>query len=139
MNGSLALASTLTENLLLEYTNGFSGEQFGWGRLTATDLEHLLALHTTYAELMRRTPYLAKARGSNLLNHIVRTMEQSSTGKTVNGAIGPADAKLVVIVGHDTNVSNLSGMLGLSWVVSSHQAKRCSARGRVNFLSMEIV
>ena len=86
MNGPLATASTFTENLLLEYTNGFSGEQFGWGRLSANDLEEVLALHTAYAELMRRTPYLAKARGSNLLNHVLETMEQSVTQKERRGA-----------------------------------------------------
>src|SRR5262249_32807744 len=67
------------------------------------------------------TPYLAQIRGSNLLNHIVQTMEQAVTHKTVKGALGTTDSRVVVIVGHDTNVSNLSGMLGLSWVLPTYQ------------------
>lgn len=133
MSGPLATASTFTENLLLEYTNGLGGDQFGWGRLNTTELEQLLALHTAYAELMRRTPYLAQARGSNLLSHIVRTMEQTAKGKTVKGAVGPKDSRLVVIVGHDTNISNLSGMLGLSWVLPSHQPDDAPPGGALVF------
>src|SRR5262245_5911918 len=67
MSGPLRLASTFTENFLLEYTNGMSGPEFGWGRLSVSNLQQLVALHTTYADLMRRTPYLARARGSNIL------------------------------------------------------------------------
>ena len=133
MNGTLATASTFTENLLLEYTNGFSGEQLGWGRPSANDLEEVLALHTAYAELMRRTPYLAKARGSNLLNHVLETMEQSVTQKERRGALGPLGGRIVVIVGHDTNLSNLSGMLDLSWVVSSHQPNDVPPGGALIF------
>jgi 4-phytase/acid phosphatase len=116
MSGPLALSSTFTENLLLEYTNGMSGERFGWGRLTPADLQQILVLHTAYAELMRRTPYLAKGRGSNLLSYIVSTMQQAATGGVVKGS----PVKLVVLSGHDTNISNLSGLLGLSWVLPSH-------------------
>jgi len=43
---------------------------------------------TAYAELMRRTPYLARTRGSNLLSRIVRTIEQAATGKIVKGELG---------------------------------------------------
>ena len=67
------------------------------------------------ADLMRRTPYLARARGSNLLARVKSSMEQAVTGTAVPGALGrPGDAVLVV-AGHDTNLSNLSGMLGLTW------------------------
>jgi len=121
MTGPLALASTLTENFLLEYTDGLDGERLGWGRLSTDDLQQLLLLHTAYADLMRRTPYLAQVRGSNLLHHVLLTMEQSATGKPTKGALGPRGARLVVLVGHDTNLSNLSGMLDLSWTLPSHQ------------------
>ncbi|HET6977384.1 MAG TPA: histidine-type phosphatase [Pyrinomonadaceae bacterium] len=121
LTGPLSIASTLTQNLLLEYANGMSGTQFGWGRLTASDLQQLLILHTAYAELMRRTPYLAQARGSNLLDHVVRTLEQAASHKRVSGSIGPLNSSITVISGHDTNISNLSGLLALSWALPSHQ------------------
>src|SRR5262249_38731868 len=115
------LASTFTENFLLEYTNGMSGLQFGWGRLNVSNLQQVMALHTTYADLMRRTPYLARARGSNLLNYVLRSLEQAVSGKIVKGAAAAPDTQLAVISGHDTNLSNLSGMLGMSWLLPSYQ------------------
>jgi 4-phytase/acid phosphatase len=119
--GPFTAASTLSEDLLLEYANGFKGNELGWGRLTRENLLQVLSLHAVYADLMRRTPYLARARGSNLLDHVLRSMAQASLGKPVEGALGrPGDA-LLVLAGHDTNLSNLSGMLGLSWRLPGYQ------------------
>lgn len=133
MTGPLAISSTFTEVLLLEYANGFSGEQFAWGRLTPAELQQVLVLHTAYAELMRRTPSLAKVRGSNLLSRIVRTMEQATTRRAVRGALGRVPASLVMLVGHDTNISNLSGLLRLSWMVDSHQVDDAPPGGALVF------
>jgi 4-phytase / acid phosphatase len=74
-----------------------------------------------YADLMRRTPYLARARGSNLLAHVLRSLEQAASGKATAGALGQPGDALLVLAGHDTNLSNLSGMLGLSWKLAGYQ------------------
>jgi 4-phytase / acid phosphatase len=133
MSGPLRLASTLSENLLLEYTNGMSGGHLGWGRLNASNLQQIIALHTAYADLMRRTPYLARARGSNLLSHVLRSLEQAVSAKPVKGAIGAPETVLAVISGHDTNISNLSGMPHLSWVLPSHQPDDAPPDGALIF------
>jgi 4-phytase/acid phosphatase len=113
MNGPLSLASTLSEDLTLEYADGMPADKLAWGRLTPANLLDVMSLHTAYADLMRRTPDLARARGSNLLGYIVNAMEQAASGK--------GEAPLLVISGHDTNLSNLSGMLGLSWLLPGYQ------------------
>jgi 4-phytase/acid phosphatase len=113
----LATASTLSEVFLLEYENGMPQSSLGWGRLTKEKLLQILELHTAYADLARRTPYLARVRGSNLLAHILASLDQAASRKPVAGALGrPGDA-LAILAGHDTNLSNLSGMLDLSWQV----------------------
>jgi 4-phytase/acid phosphatase len=89
----------------------------GWGRLTKENLLQIVELHTAYADLARRTPYLARARGSNLLAHILASLEQAVSGKPVAGALGQPGGALAILAGHDTNLSNLSGMLDLSWHV----------------------
>jgi len=120
LSGPISLASTLAEDLLLEYANGLSGSKLGWGRLTPRNLLEILSLHTAYADLTRRTPAIARARGSNLLNAVARSLEQAAAGKSVPGAIGAPSTKLLVISGHDTNISNLSGLLGLSWLLPGY-------------------
>jgi 4-phytase/acid phosphatase len=121
LTGPFATGSTFSENLLLEYADGMQGAALGWGRLTLDNLNRVLELHAVYTDLMRRTPYMARARGSNLLAHVLRSMEQAASGKSTAGALGqPADV-LLVLSGHDTNLSNLSGMLGLSWNLPGYQ------------------
>jgi len=115
LNEPWGVASTLSENLLLEYADGMRGKDLGWGRLDAGSLLRVLELHAVSADLMRRTLYLARARGSNLLAHVLRSMEQAATGKAAIGALDPPGSTVLILVGHDTNLSNLSGMLGLSW------------------------
>ena len=125
MSGPLSLASTLSEDLLLEYAEGMPADKLGWGRLTPGNLLDVMSLHTAYAELMRRTPYLARTRGSHLLSYIVASMEQAVAGK--------AESSLLVISGHDTNLSNLSGMLELSWLLPGYQADDAPPGGALIF------
>ena len=121
LTGPFTTGSTFSEDLLLEYTNGMQGADLGWGRLTRDKLERVLEIHTVYADLMRRTPYLARARASNLLAHVLYSLEQAATGKAVPGALGKPGDALLVLSGHDTNLSNLSGMLALSWKLAGYQ------------------
>jgi 4-phytase/acid phosphatase len=121
LTGPLATGSTFSENLLLEYTEGIEGKSLGWGRLTRANLEQALEVHTVYADLMRRTPGLARVRGSNLLAHIERSLDQAVSGKATPGALGQPQTRLLLLSGHDTNLSNLSGMLGLSWKLPGYQ------------------
>jgi len=121
LTGPFATGSTFSENLLLEYANGMKGSALGWGHLTRENLERVMEIHTVYADLMRRTAYLARVRGSNLLAHVLRSMEQAAIGKATPGALGQAGDAVLLLSGHDSNLSNLSGMLGLSWKLAGYQ------------------
>jgi 4-phytase / acid phosphatase len=121
LNEPWSVASTLGEDLLLEYTEGMKGSDLGWGRLDAKGLLRILELHAAYADLMRRTSYLARARGSNLLYHVLQSMKQAETGKATAGALDTPGNAVLVVSGHDTNLSNLSGMLGLTWRLPGYQ------------------
>jgi 4-phytase/acid phosphatase len=113
----LATASTLSEVFLLEYAEGMPESSLGWGRLTKERLLQVLELHEAYADVARRTPYVARTKGSNLLAHILASLEQAVSDKPVPGALGKPGGALAILAGHDTNLSNLSGMLDLSWKV----------------------
>jgi 4-phytase/acid phosphatase len=134
LSGPFSIGSTLSENLLLEYTNGFQGADLGWGRLNRESLLKALELHAVYADLMRRTKYLARARGSNLLAHVLLSMEQAESGQTISGALGGAGDSLLILSGHDTNLSNLSGMLDLTWKLPGYQPDDTPPGGALIFL-----
>ena len=133
LQGPLAAASSLSEDLLLEYAEGMQGSSLGWGRLTRDNLFQSLELHRVYSDLMRRTPYLARKRGSNLLAHVLASLEQAVSRTAVPGALGPPSTSLLILAGHDTNLSNLSGMLGLSWTLPGYQPDETPPGGALLF------
>ncbi len=121
LRGPLRIGSTLSEDFLLEYANGMEGKDLGWGRLDAGKLMEVMRLHAAYADLARQTPYVARVQGSNLLSHILRSMEQAVKGTAVAGSLGEVGDRVLVIVGHDTNISNIAGMLRIDWLLDDYQ------------------
>lgn len=121
LKGPLNTASTITENFLLEYTQGMDASSVGWGCVDGDKLRSLIDLHSAAADFAGRTKAIARMQVSNLLDHVRRAMEQSVTGKPVSGAPGaPADHALFLI-GHDTNLTNIAGLLDLTWIVDGRR------------------
>lgn len=121
LKGPLNTASTITENFLLEYTNGMPMDQVGWGRVDLATLKQLMSLHTAASDLTRRSSYVATVQASNALAHITDTLKQAVTGKEVPGALGKLGDLAVILVGHDTNLANIAGALNLSWVIDGRR------------------
>ena len=121
LDGSLRIGMQIVDALLLEYTEGMPMKDVGWGRLTPALLTQLITLHSVYFNLGDATFYPAQAQASNLADHLRSTLEQSAKGQPVAGAFGAPGQKLVVVVGHDTNLVNLGGLLGLEWYVPGTQ------------------
>ncbi len=115
--GPLITGSTLAENLLLEYTDGMSDADIGWGCVDAATVRELMQLDAARWDFGFRTPAIAHMYASNLLDHIHWTMEQSVMGKPMPGAIGKPGDRLVILVGHDTNIVAIAGALGIDWVL----------------------
>jgi 4-phytase / acid phosphatase len=115
-SGPLLTASTLAENLLLEYTQDMSDADTGWGCVDGANLRYVMQANVAEWNYSDRTPTNARIYASNLLDHIRRTMEQSVSGKPVRGAIGKPGDRLVILVGHDTNIVTLAGALGIDWI-----------------------
>lgn len=74
VSGPLADASTLSEDLFLEYADGMTAS--GWGRIGgAGDVAAFMPLHNIYADLGRRTPALAAHGGTLLLRQIENVLD----------------------------------------------------------------
>jgi 4-phytase/acid phosphatase len=133
IRGPLATASSLAEDFLLEYTNGMEGHDLGWGRLTEANLRQMMTLNTAYTDLTRRTPQIGRTSASNLLSAVAKAMEQAATGKAVPGAIGKAGDRMLVLVGHDSNLSNIQGTLNLTWLLPGYQPNDTPPGGALVF------
>jgi 4-phytase/acid phosphatase len=117
----LSLASSMTENLLLEYTEGMDAANVGWGRVDLAKLRELIQLHEASEEIERRTPTIARIQSSNLLAHILDSMRQAVESTPVPGALTSQSDRLLILVGHDTNLSNIAGALGLDWIIDGRR------------------
>lgn len=107
LDGPLAAGATIGESILLEYAEGFPAGRVGWGRAaTGRTLAEIMPLHDLYADLMRRSPYIA-ARHSALL---ARRIADLLLAPWRSG-----DARLITFVGHDTNLANIAGLLDVDW------------------------
>jgi 4-phytase / acid phosphatase len=116
VRGPLVTASTLAENLLLEYTQGMSDADTGWGCLDGATLRFVMQANMAAWNYEERTPAIARMNASNLLEHIRATLEQRVVGKPVPGAIGKPSDRMVILVGHDTNIVTVAGALGIDWI-----------------------
>jgi len=103
------------EDLLLEYTDGKPMSEVGWGRVDEATLRELLPIRISAFNLEKRTPYFARIASSNLLAHILKTLDQAASGTGIPGAFGPSGARLVYISGHAADLAGIGGLLGLNW------------------------
>jgi 4-phytase / acid phosphatase len=121
LRGPLATASTLAENLLLEYTEGMTGMNLGWGCIDQATLREILELHAAEEGFAHRTPAVARMYASPLLASIAKALEQSATGKQVADAPGKPGDRVLFLVGHDTNIASVAGALGLDWIIDGRR------------------
>jgi 4-phytase / acid phosphatase len=117
--GPFSVGSTGTENLLLEYADNLKCDSVGWNRATfryttphcgpsdGSMFRQMHRIHTLYFQLVNQNHYLATIQGSNLANQVLLKLEE--------GAAGKSSTPLVIYAGHDTNLSNIAGMLGIHW------------------------
>jgi 4-phytase/acid phosphatase len=121
LEGALDVASTASQSLLLEYLEGKPMSDVGWGRATRGDLERLLVFHPVKFNYANRPPVIAKAAAGPLARAIV------------DGLNGPGAARITLLAGHDTNLADLGGLLGLHWHAASYPADDIPPGGALAF------
>jgi 4-phytase/acid phosphatase len=128
LSGPISIGSTASEVFLLEYAEGFPERQVAWGRAsTPQAIRPLLRLHAAQFDLMERTPYLAARQGSALMERVLSTLQRAVD---TSGTKGPV---FTLLVGHDTNLANIGGMLRLHWSLPSYLADETPPAGAMHF------
>ncbi len=121
LKGPINTSATFSENILLEYTEGLPAKDVAWGCIDGTSLRSLINLHTAASDFAQRTPAIGRMQASNLLDRIQRAMQQAATGKPDSAAIARATDHALFLVGHDTNLLNIAGLLNLSWIADGRR------------------
>jgi 4-phytase / acid phosphatase len=118
LGGPIDVASGYAEALFLEYAQCRPLAQINGGDATvlATRLEGAMRLHVLAYDGNARNPYNSLVRGGNLLAHIVAMLEQKAGVADTVADAPPLDADDVAfIVGHDTQLGALGGLLNAHW------------------------
>ena len=119
LTGLFDFAPSAAQTLMLEYAEG--RKQVGWGRVTAADLELIGSLHAMKGDLVQRPALLGAHGATRLARRMLDTLERAD---------GP---RLTVLVGHDTNIGDLSGLLDFDFHVTGYAADTPPPGGGVGF------
>ena len=113
-NMVFAPTASLSEDLLLEYTDGKPMSEVGWGRASAADIAAVLPAHERAFAIIRAETQLSASRGAQMARVILGAL----AGQPVNGGpqSGPS-LKLLGLAGHDTNLVLMASVFGLSWTL----------------------
>lgn len=127
LSGPEAFASGVTESLLMAWADGGDFAGLGWKGVDEAALTKTFFLHQAEFDLRLRTPYVAKVLAGHLAGRLLPTIEGGE------GAIGPADARMVVIAGHDGTLASLGGLLRLEWTLPGYQPNQIQPGGALVF------
>jgi 4-phytase/acid phosphatase len=120
-SGALDLGSTAGQILLLEYADGKPMNAVGWGRASKADIALAGRLHAIEYSVLARPPYVA---ASNSALFVPRMLD------ALTAPDGPA---VSLIVGHDTQLAALAGLLDLHWQVPGFAADDPSPGEAIGF------
>ncbi|MBB4127597.1 4-phytase/acid phosphatase [Xanthomonas translucens] len=109
----LKTAGSLAENLMLEYAQGLPPAQVAWGRADANALQRLIGLHNASFDHSKRALPAARAGGSNLLAHLLATLQAAAGQTPAVAPLAPAHTRALLLLGHDTNLAHLAGLLAV--------------------------
>ena len=131
--GGLADVLYAIDPFVMEYADGMPAGDVGWGQLNASGISQITRLYNLLLDLEYRTPYLARVQSSNMASHIVRSLVQGATGNGMAGTVGSPSSKVVVLVGSNTNMTGLAGLLHLNWVLPGYPPDTCAPGGILSF------
>ncbi len=121
LDGPMNFAPTAAMTLVMEYADGRPMEEVGWGRVTRDEITQLTGLYVMKVETLQH-PYYVAARGASPLMRAVLT--------ALSNDAAPA---FTLLVGHDTNISDLSGLLDVDFHVPSYAANFPPPGGALGF------
>ncbi|MFO1084342.1 MAG: histidine-type phosphatase [Reyranellaceae bacterium] len=129
LTGPIGFASAAAETFAMEDAEGL---QVAWGRLSGeAQLQDLLKIHRLEVDLVGKTLTLARQHGSNLLSQILATLLD---GNNFPGQPRIAEpVRFALLVGHSTNLANLSRLLNIGWQIAGFQPNELSPGGALAF------
>lgn len=124
LTGPLAIGATAAETILLEYLEGMPMKDVAWGQVSPRDIGVMLSLRPDGKfRVLNRTHYIAARRAALLMKRMLAALQ----GKGSNGS------KVTLLLGHDSNIADVGGMLDIHWTSSSYPTDDVAPDDAVGF------
>jgi 4-phytase/acid phosphatase len=104
--GALDLGAEIAQDIILEYADGWTMRDVGWGRSDAEDINAISSLSVEPFRLLNRPPALAALLNRPVQGRILQALSTDSLSTA-----------FTVIVAHDGNVESLAGLLDVHWAI----------------------
>ena len=129
--GPIHTADQPSEQFLMQYAAGLPAKEVAWGKLPGASgrpLPQAITLVNAVHALRFRGDYMpryqAVKQGSQVMHRVFASLNDIARGK---------GAPLQVYAGHDNNIINMAGLLGLKWQLDSYQPYQVPPGGAVAF------
>jgi 4-phytase/acid phosphatase len=131
--GGLDSTVTAADPFIMQYADGYTNTDVGWGRLTLNELSQQTRINTLQISIAMRQPYLARVQSSSAASHILRSMLRVTGRVPLNGAFGTPNSKVLVIISSDFYLAGLAGLLDAHWLLPGYQPDFCAPGGALVF------
>ncbi|MCF6689534.1 histidine-type phosphatase [Raoultella terrigena] len=112
LSGPVSKGSSIGETIRLQYSENLPLSQVAFGHAkNAQEVSNLMALHAEKYNLVSNTPEYASHGGSLLMRQLIGALSDNNEGSKSTELKSP----LVILVGHDSNISQIQTMLGFNW------------------------
>ena len=104
----------------MESAEGMPANQVAWGRLSGgAALRDVLKVHRLHLDLTEKTRPIAQQRDRTCWRRSSATLQN---GHKFPGAPNIAEpVRFGMLIGHDTNIVNVAGLLNLGWEIPGYQ------------------
>lgn len=115
LSGPVSKGSSIGETIRLQYSENLPLSQVAFGHANnAHEVNNLMALHAAKYDLVSNTPEYARHGGSLLMRQLIGAISAGTDSSKVGENIH-LQSPLVILVGHDSNISQIQTMLGFNW------------------------
>ncbi|PLR32619.1 bifunctional glucose-1-phosphatase/inositol phosphatase [Chimaeribacter californicus] len=132
ITGPLRTATGAADAFMLQYYEGYPLTDVAWGKVsTPAQWQQLEAIKNLYHETLFGSPAIAANAAAPLLGFISQALD-GANGKTPDEQAAQ-QAKVAVLVGHDSNIASLLAALGTQDYQLPQQYERTPISGAVVF------
>jgi 4-phytase/acid phosphatase len=112
LSGPVSKGSSIGETIRLQYSENLPLSEVAFGHArNAQEVSNLMALHAEKYNLASNTLEYARHAGSLLMRQLIGALSDNNEGSKSTELKSP----LVILVGHDSNISQIQTMLSFDW------------------------